>query len=205
MVDLSKGKTTVGCKVFTTMNRSDGSLKRYKARLVAKGYTQTYGFDYFETFAPVAKLNTLKVPLSLAANRDWPLQQLDVKNAFLHGELSEEVYMDLPPRCMVTEKQRQKVCKLKKSLYGLKQSLRTWFGRFTKSMVAFGYHQSNSDHTLFLKKKNGNITALIGYVDDMVVTGNDPVERNDLQEYLSKEFEMEDLGSLKYFLGIEVS
>ncbi|RVX12822.1 Retrovirus-related Pol polyprotein from transposon RE1 [Vitis vinifera] len=113
--------------------------------------------------------------------------------------------MDLPPGCMVSEKQCQKVCKLKKSLYGLKQSPRAWFGRFTKSMRAFGYRQSNSDHTLFLKKQHGKITALIIYVNDMVVTGNDPEERKALQNYLSREFEMKDLGPLKYFLGIEVS
>ncbi|WJZ80655.1 hypothetical protein VitviT2T_000557 [Vitis vinifera] len=140
-----------------------------------------------------------------AANLDWPLQQFDVKNAFLHGELFEEVYMDLPPGCMVSEKQCQKVCKLKKSLYGLKQSPRAWFGRFIKSMRAFGYRQSNSDHTLFLKKQHGKITALIVYVDDMVVTGYDPEERKALQNYLSREFEIKDLGYLKYFLGIEVS
>ena len=100
-----------------------------------------------------------------------------MKNAFLHDELSEEVYMDLPPGCMVSEKQCQKVCKLKKSLYGLKQSPRAWFGRFTKLMRAFSYRLSNSDHTLFLKKQHGKITALIVYVDDMVVTGNDPKEK----------------------------
>ena len=97
-----------------------------------------------------------------------------MKNAFLHGELFEEGYMDLPPWCMIPEVHCQKVCKLKKSLYGLKQSPRAWFGRFTKSMRSFGYHQSNSDHTLFLKKQLGKITALIFYVDDMVVTRNDP-------------------------------
>ena len=128
-----------------------------------------------------------------------------MKNAFLHGELSEEVYMDLPPGCMILEVHCRKVCKLKKSLYGLKQSPRGWFGRFTKSMRSFGYHQSNSDHTLFLKKYHGKITALIMYVDDMVVTRNDPDERKALQSYLSSEFEIKDLGHLKYFLGIEVS
>ena len=113
--------------------------------------------------------------------------------------------MDFPPRCMSSEKQGQKVCRLKKSLYRLKQSPRAWFGRFTKSMRDFGYHQSNSDHTLLLKKQHGKITTLIVYVDDMVVIGNDPEERKALQNYLSKEFEMKDLGPLKYFLGIEVS
>ncbi|RVW64239.1 Retrovirus-related Pol polyprotein from transposon RE1 [Vitis vinifera] len=113
--------------------------------------------------------------------------------------------MDLPPGCMVSEKQYQKVCKLKKSLYGLKQSPRAWFGRFTKLMRAFGYRQSNSDHILFLKKQHGKITTLIIYVDDMVVTGNDLEERKTLQNYLFREFEMKNLGPLKYFLGIEVS
>ncbi|RVW46152.1 Retrovirus-related Pol polyprotein from transposon RE1 [Vitis vinifera] len=206
LVECPPGKKPVGCRwIYTMKYKADGNIERFKARLAAKGYTQTYGIDYTETFAPVAKINTVRVLLSLAANLDWPLQQFDVKNAFLHGELSEEVYMDLPPGCMVSEKQCQKVCKLKKSLYGLKQSSRAWFGRFTKSMRTFGYRQSNSDHTLFLKKQHGKITALIVYVDDMVVTGYDPEERKALQNYLSREFEMKYLGPLKYFLGIEVS
>ena len=128
-----------------------------------------------------------------------------MKNAFLHGELSEEIYMDPLLGSILPVKHSQKVCKLKKSLYGLKKSLKAWFGRFTKAMKFFGYHQSNSDHTLFLKKQQGKITALIVYVDDMVVTRNDPEESKALQKYLSEEFEMKDLGSLKYFLRIEVS
>nr|CAN68502.1 hypothetical protein VITISV_015736 [Vitis vinifera] len=206
LVECLSGKKPVGCRwIYIVKYKADDSIERFKSRLVAKGYTQTYGIDYTGTFAPVAKINTVQVLLSLAANLDWPLQQFDVKNAFLHGELSEEVYIDLPPGCMVLEKQCQKVCKLKKSLYRLKQSQRAWFGRFTKLMRAFGYRQSNSDHTLFLKKQHGKITTLIIYVDDMVVTGNDPEERKALQNYLFREFEMKDLGPLKYFLGIEVS
>ncbi|BBG97367.1 ABC-2 type transporter family protein [Prunus dulcis] len=162
-----------------------GSIERYKARLVAKGYTQTYGIDYEETFAPVAKLNTVRVLLSLAANLDWPLHQFDVKNAFLHGELTEEV--------------------LRKALYGLKQSPRAWFGRFTMAMKNNGFKQCNSDHTLFLKHRKGKVTALIIYVDDMIITGNDKQEISQLQDYLATEFEMKDLGGLKYFLGIEVA
>uniref|UniRef100_A0A2N9E1A2 Uncharacterized protein n=1 Tax=Fagus sylvatica TaxID=28930 RepID=A0A2N9E1A2_FAGSY len=152
------------------LSELDGTIERFKARLVTKGYTQTEWINYTETFAPVAKINTVRVLLSLAANLDWPLQQFDVKNAFRHGESSEEVYMDLPPGCMIPEEHCRKVCRLEKSLYGLKQSPRAWFGRFTKSMRAFGYHQSNSDHTLFLKIQLGKITTLIVYVDDMVVT-----------------------------------
>ena len=206
LVDCPPGKKSVGCRwVYSVKYKSDGTIERFKARLVAKGYTQTYGVDYNETFAPVAKINTVRVLLSLAVNMDWPLKQFDVKNAFLHGELTEEIYMDLPPGCMVTEKEKGKVCRLRKSLYGLKQSPRAWFGRFTKSMRAVGYCQSNSDHTLFFKRNQDKITALIVYVDDMVLTGNDLEEMKLLQEYLSKEFEMKDLGSLKYFLGIEVS
>ena len=185
-------------------HKVDGTIERFKARLVAKGYTQTYGIDYIDTFTLVAKINTIRVLLSLVVNLDWPLQQFDVKNAFLHGESSEEVYMDLPLGCMIPEVHCRKVCKLKKSLYELKQSPRAWFGRFTKSMRSFGYRQSNSDHFI-LQKQHGKITALIVYVDDMVVTGNDPRERKALQSYLSSEFEMKDLYHLKYFLGIEVS
>ncbi|CAL8994835.1 unnamed protein product [Prunus brigantina] len=149
LVPLPKGKKAVGCRwVFTLKHKANGSIDRYKARLVAKGYTQTYGVDYTETFAPVAKLNTVRVLLSLAANHDWPLLQFDVKNAFLHGDLKEEIYMDPPPGIPVTSKEGM-VCKLRKSLYGLKQSPRAWFGRFAASMRKSGYVQSNSDHTLF--------------------------------------------------------
>lgn len=204
LVDKPHGYRIVGCRwVFTIKMNSDGSIDRYKARLVAKGYTQTYGIDYEETFAPVAKINTIRILISLAANQEWPLHQFDVKNAFLNGNLEEEVYMELPPGVMDSEK--GKVCKLKKALYGLKQSPRAWFGRFTKSMKAFGYRQSNSDHTLFIKRKASKLTALIVYVDDMVVTGSDTEEIEALKKYLSQEFEMKDLGQLKYFLGIEVA
>lgn len=176
-------------------------MDRYKARLVAKGYTQKYGIDYGDTFAPVAKMNTIQILISIAANKDWPLKQFDVKNAFLNGYLEEEVYMDPPPGIDCGGS----VCKLKRALYGLKQSPRAWFGRFSNFMKQIGYKQSDADHTLFVRNNGGRITALIVYVDDMVVTGNDHDEIAKLQLLLAKEFELKDLGQLKYFLGIEVA
>ena len=105
-------------------NNPDGSINRYKARLVAKGYTQKYGIDYEDTFAPKATMNTIQVLISLAANLNWPLRQFDVKNIFLNGTIDEEVYMDPPPGRRYTDR----VCKLKRALYRLKQSPRAWFG-----------------------------------------------------------------------------
>ncbi|CAL5365935.1 unnamed protein product [Camellia sinensis] len=205
VMGLPKGKTTVGCKwVFTVKYNSDGSLERYKARLVAKGFTQTYGIDYLETFAPVAKLNTVRVLLSIAANLDWPLQQLDVKNAFLNGNLEEEVYVDPPPG--FDEHFGSKVCKLKKSLYGLKQSPRAWFERFTQSVKNQGYVEAQSDHTMFIKHSNdGKIAILIVYVDDIILTGDNVTKMDRLKKSLALEFEIKDLESLKYFLGMEVA
>ena len=113
--------------------------------------------------------------------------------------------IELAPCCNLQTKSHKQVYRLRKSLYGLKQSPKAWFGRFTSFMKSIGYKQSNSDHTLFLKHNEEQITALIVYVDDMIVTGNDPEERKTLEERLAREFEMKDLGELKYFLGIEVS
>ena len=127
MSTLPLGKHTIRCKwIFSVKQKADGSTERFKARLVAKGYTQSYGINYQETFAPVAKLNMVLVLLSIVANQDWPLFQLDVKNVFLNGDLVEKVYMDIPPG-FETEHTRGKVCKLQRSLYGLKQSPRAWF------------------------------------------------------------------------------
>ena len=168
---MPEGKIPIRCRwVFTIKYKADGTIERCKARLVAKGYTQTYGIDYMETFALVAKINIVRILLSLAVNLAWVSHQFDVKNAFLHGNLHEKVYMELPPGCNQQTKGNKQVCRLRKSLYGLKQSPRAWFGRFTSFMKSIGYKQSNSDHTLFLKHNLEQITTLIVYVDDMIVT-----------------------------------
>ena len=142
---LPEGKKTVGCKwIFSVKYNASGSVNRYKARLVAKGFTQSYGIDYEETFAPMAKLNSVRVILSLVANLDWPLHQLHIKNAFLNGELEEEVYMNIPPR-LETPRTAGKVCKLRKSLYSLKQSPRAWFERLTRVVKGNGFVQCQTN------------------------------------------------------------
>ena len=205
IVERPKEKNIVDCKwIFTLKYKADGSLKRHKARLVAKGYTQTYGVDYQETFAPVAKMNIVRILLSLAAHYNWQLLHYDVKNAFLHGDLDEEIYMNIP--LGFEGNTGNKVCKLKKALYGLKQSPIAWFGRCAKVMKEFGYKQSQGDHTLFIKHSVARgVIVLLVYVDDIIMTGNDEREKHEVKQKLVKEFEIKELGKLKYFLGIEVA
>ncbi|KAI5337174.1 hypothetical protein L3X38_016443 [Prunus dulcis] len=205
IVKLPHGKKAVGCKwVYKTKFKSDGSLERHKARLVAKGFTQTFGVDYKETFAPVAKMNTVRVLLSVAVNNDWSLFQMDVKNAFLHGELEEEVYMSLPPG-HPQEKQEGMVCKLHKAIYGLKQSPRAWYAKLSSVLESVKFQRSFADSSLFVKDENGSKLIVLIYVDDIIITGSNLAEITKLKLFLHQKFAIKDLGSLKYFLGIEIA
>ena len=142
---------------------------------------------------------------SLAATFQWPLYQLDVKNIFLHGDLTGKVYMEQPPGFVAQGESSQLVCKLKKSLYGLKQSPRAWFGRFSLVVTEFGLHRCGVDHSVFYKlAKHGKIWLLV-YVDDIIITGDDIQGIKELKIFLQKKFNTKDLGSLKYFLGIEIA
>ncbi|RVW67796.1 Retrovirus-related Pol polyprotein from transposon RE1 [Vitis vinifera] len=167
--------------------------REIQGSLVARGFTQSYGIDYQETFAPVAKLNTIRILLSLAVNQDWCLQQLDIKNAFLNGDLEEEVYMEIPPGFEESMAKNQ-VCKLQKSCTALKQSPRAWLID-SQSSLKLGYKQGQAYHTLFVKKSHvGKMVILIVYVDDIILSGNDMEELQNLKKYLSEEFEVKDLG-----------
>ena len=204
IVDVPPNVQPIGCKwVYKIKRRPDGSVERYKARLVAKGFAKIEGVDYFETFSPVVKMATIRIVLAMASINCWHLQQLDVSNAFLHGDLSEDVYMAIPPG--VTSSNSSQCCKLLKSLYGLKQASRKWYEKLSILLLSCGYQQAQADHSLFIKANNSDFTALIIYVDDIVLTGNSLEEMTNIKHILHSNFGINDLGLLKYFLGLEVA
>ncbi|XP_073137802.1 uncharacterized protein [Henckelia pumila] len=204
LMPLPSGHRSIGCKwVFKIKYHSNGTIERYKARLIAKGFTQREGIDYHETFAPVAKLTTFRCMLALGAIHDWKLHQMDVQNVFLHGDLTEEVYMRLPPG--LHRQGESLVCRLHKSLYGLKEASREWFHKFLSAITTFGFKQSQADHYLFTKVCENSFTAILLYVDDMVITGNNQEAIDNVKAFLASCFKLKDLGLLKYFLGIEIA
>ena len=182
---LPSGKKVVGCRwVYAIKVGPNGQVDQLKARLVAKGYTQVYDLDYCDTFSPVAKITTIRLFFAMVAIRHWPLHQLDIKNAFLHGDLEEEVYMEQSPG-FVAQGESGMVCKLHRSLYGLKQSPRAWFGKFNSIVQKFGLRRNEADHSVFYKHTSPRkCVYLIVYVDDIVITGNDTTGISQLKEHL---------------------
>ncbi|KAK8943168.1 hypothetical protein KSP39_PZI009550 [Platanthera zijinensis] len=194
----------IGCKwVFKLKQRSDGSIERHKARLVAKGFKQQPGIDCFDTFIPVIKITTVRLFLSLAVSSSWPIQQLDVSNAFLHGHLSETVYMEQPPGFSHPQ-YPDHVCLLRRSLYSLCQAPRAWFHRLSTYLLNLHFTASKTDTSLFFKNNNSRMIFVLIYVDDILVTGSDFGGVAALVSSLHTEFSIRDLGHARYFLGIEL-
>eukprot|EP00253_Pinus_taeda_P031426 PITA_31426 len=204
LVELPKGKEVIGVKwVYKTKSNAEGKIERHKARLVVKGYKQQYGRDYEETFAPVARMETVRAMLSIAAQNKWKVYQMDVKSTFLNGVLKEEVYVEQP---LGYEKKGEahKVCKLKKSLYGLKQAPRAWYNRIDSYLFDNEFDKCEGETTIYIKEKDGKILIVVLYVDDVIFTGNDDHLIKNFKSLMQEEFEMTDMGFLRYFLGIEV-
>jgi len=205
LVELPEGGKKVGVKwIYKTKFNENGEVEKYKARLVAKGYTQQYGVDYTEVFALVARIETIRLVVALAAQRKWSIYQLDVKSAFLHGELNEEVFVEQP--CGYVQKgHEKKVYRLKKALYGLKQAPRAWYNRIEAYFQKAGFEKCDYEHTLFFKtRKEGKILIVSLYVDDLIFTGNDELMFTEFKNSMKHEFDMTDLGKMRYFLGLEV-
>lgn len=182
---------------------ADGTISRHKSRLVANGKSQQPGIDCNETFSPVVKPATIRTVLNVATARDWPLHQLDVKNAFLHGDLEETVYMHQPPG-FVDPTKPDHVCLLQRAIYGLKQAPRTWNTRFATAAKKIGFIQSKSDASLFILCSQSEIAYLLLYVDDIVLTASTQSLLNRIITALKTEFDMTDMGNLHHFLGISV-
>ena len=189
--------------IFKHKLQADGSLERYKARWVLRGFTQRPGVDFDETFSHVVKPATVRTVLSLALSRRWPIHQLDVKNAFLHGTLSETVYC-AQPAGFEDLARPDFIYRLNRSLYGLKQAPRAWYSRFAAYLLNLGFVEDKSDTSLFVYRRDADTIYLLLYVDDIVLTASSPAILQRTIQALQQEFSMKDLGELHHLLGMHV-
>ena len=204
LVNIPDGVKPIGVKwIFKTKFNEHGQIEKYKARIVAKGYAQQYGINYIEVFAPVARLDTIRVLLAVAAQRSWEEFQLDVKSAFLHGELQEEVYVQQPVG-FIKKGRENHVYRLKKALYGLMQAPQTWYSKIEAYFAREKFVRCSSEHTLFTKKVHDNVLIVSLYVDDLIFTGNCKDICEEFKSSMQLEFDMIDLGKMRHFLAIEV-
>uniref|UniRef100_A0A2N9EYJ2 Integrase catalytic domain-containing protein n=1 Tax=Fagus sylvatica TaxID=28930 RepID=A0A2N9EYJ2_FAGSY len=193
LVKRHEGMKVVGCKwIFKRKRDVSGKVEKFKARLVAKGYTQEYGVDFEETFSPVVRIQSIRAILSLVAFFDFELYQMDVKTAFLNGDLEEDVYME-QPEGFISKGDENKVCKLEKSIYGLKQASRQWNLKFHESITMMGFMQNSSEPCVYVRKIHDKVVILTLYVDDILLAGNDVDMLDEVKQWLFKTFEMKDL------------
>ena len=201
LVKLPKNKRAIGCKwVYKLKRDENGEICTYKARLVAQGFSQKYGEDYDEVFAPVARSATFRILMSVAGVNNYHVKQFDIKTAFLNGDIEEEIYMKQPPGF----ENGNNVCKLKKSLYGLKQAARAWNKVFHEAVIGFGFTQSEVDKCLYSLKNVNDVCYMIVHVDDILVASNNPKLIESFKNHLGNLFEVKDMGNVKHFLGIDV-
>lgn len=205
MVDPPKDQKPIGLKwVYKIKKDPSGAIVKHKARLVAKGYVQRQGIDYEEVYAPVARLETVRLLVALAAQEEWQVHHMDVKSAFLNGELCEDVYVIQPPG-YEKEGQEHRVLKLKKALYGLKQAPRAWNIKLDESLLSLGFARCPLEHGVYVKCSRGARLIVGVYVDDLIITGSSRDEIAKFKDQMMELFKMSDLGLLSYYLGIEVA
>ena len=182
----------------------DGSIDKYKARLVAKGFKQLEGLEFFDTFSPVTRITSIRLLVAMAAIFDLQIHQMDVKTAFLNGDLNEEIYMD-QPECFVEAGQESKVCKLTKSLYGLKQAPKQWHEKFDSCMIENGFKTNECDKCIYHKSWNNSHVIICLYVDDLLIFGSNMNVIDEAKNILRSHFDMKDLGEANFILGIKIT
>ena len=204
LIHRSSNMHIIGCKwIFRLKTTASGSIDVYKARLVAKGFTQHEGHEYLETFSLIVKMTTIRFLLAFAVSHDWNIHQLDVSNAFLHGDLHDIIYME-QPLGFTHPLHPNHICKLNKSLYGLKQAPRDWFKTLSTYLLSFGFTDSKIDTSLFFKNTCTELIFILIYVDDILVISPNLTSITSLLQSLHSKFAIRDLGAAKFFLGIEL-
>ncbi|KAG8489197.1 hypothetical protein CXB51_017253 [Gossypium anomalum] len=204
LVPLPEGAKPIGCKwIFKTKRDANGNVERYKARLVAKGYTQKEGIDFTETFSPVSSKDSFRIIMALIAHFDLELHQMDVKTAFLNGDIEETIYM-VQLKNFESKDSMNMVCKLTKSIYGLKQASRQWYHKFHQIIISFGFEINIIDDCVYQKFNGSKYIFLVLYVDDILLATNDIGLLHETKRFLSKHFEMKDLGDASFVLGIQI-
>lgn len=200
--DLPAKQKAIGLKwIFKVKKDPEGNIVKHKARLVAKGYAQRHGVDFDEVFAPVARIETVRVLLALAAQGGWEVHHMDVKSAFLNGDLTETVYVQQPPGFIVGS--GDKVLRLKKALYGLRQAPRAWNAKLDKELLGLGFVKSKLEHAVY-RRSNKKSFLLVGvYVDDLIISGPDVRDIKQFKQEMKKRFSMNDLGSLSITWGLK--
>lgn len=204
LTELPEGHKVIGLKwIYKLKKDADGKIIKYKARLVAKGYVQERGVDFDEIFAPVTRLETVRLLLALAAKKGWEVHHLDVKTAFLNGEICEEVYV-AQPEGYVKKGQEKMVYRLLKALYGLRQAPRAWYAKLSSCLENLGFKRCAYEHAVYIRQSKGENLIVGVYVDDLLITGTSVSIIEEFKEQMNHIFEMSDMGRLSYYLGIEV-
>ncbi|GJR41378.1 retrovirus-related pol polyprotein from transposon TNT 1-94 [Tanacetum coccineum] len=204
LVDLPSGHKPIGHKwIFKKKLRPDGTIEKYKARLVAKGYRQKEGQDFFDTYSPVTRITSIRTLIAIAAIHNLIIHQMDVKTAFLNGELDEEIYMQ-QPEGFVVKGQEHKVCKLVKSLYGLKQAPKQWHEKFDNTLLSNGFQINECDKCVYVKQYKNAFVIICLYVDDMLIMGTNMDVINQTKKMLHSSFDMKDMGEADVILGIRI-